>query len=149
MRYFARPTHPSALSQHVCLNDFSTITGRAMAWDFRKDDEPLKLVLDGPLSVNDSSVYQDACLAGLGIGQLTIRTARSHRENGELELVLGNRRSEPLPIHIVYPLNRNLLNMVRVFVKWIAELFEKDERLMLHSPLPTILQEAIEPASVA
>lgn len=130
-----RPAHPNDLVEHTCLNYFST-TGRRLAWDFRKDGEQLDLMLDGPLAVNDSSVYYDACMAGLGIGQLTTSTIRRQVESGELEMVLGNWLSEPMPIHIVYPLNRNLSNKVRVFVEWIAELFARDERLMLHSPLP-------------
>ncbi len=140
-----RPTHPRDLSRHVCLNYFSTTTGRQLEWDFRKDDESLMLTLDAPLSVNDSSVYYDACLAGLGIGQLTTSTARAAIQRGDLEIVLGEWLSEPLPIHIVYPLNRNLSNKVRVFVEWIAELFERDERLTLHSPLP-VRDATIEPA---
>ena len=140
-----RPTHPRDLADHVCLNYFSSMTGRTFEWDFEKDGEKFKLALDGPLAVNDSSVYYDACMAGLGIAQLTTSTVRKHIENGELEVVLGNWLSEPMPIHIVYPLNRNLSNKVRVFVEWIAELFESDERLTLHSPLPGYGAEAIGP----
>ncbi len=137
--YFARhgrPTHPRELADHVCLNYFSTTTGRTLDWDFAKDGESLQLALQGPLAVNDSSVYFDACMAGLGIALLATSTVRTQIESGELEIVLGNWLSEPLPIHIVYPLNRNLSNKVRVFVEWIAELFDHDGRLLLHSPLP-------------
>lgn len=151
--YFARhgrPTHPRELVDHVCLNYFSTLTGRTMEWDFAKDDETLKLALEGPLSLNDSSVYFDACMAGLGIALMSTSTVRAEIESGALEIVLGNWISEPLPIHIVYPLNRNLSNKVRVFVEWIAELFANDERLLLHSPLPPItfitsLDATVEP----
>lgn len=131
-----RPQHPNDLRDHVCLSYFSTITGRTFEWDFAKDGERLLLALDGPLALNDSSVYHDACLAGLGIAQMTTSTIRPHIESGDLEIVLGNWLSEPMPIHAVYPQNRNLSNKVRVFVEWIAELFENDERLLLHSPLP-------------
>ncbi len=137
--YFAkhgRPVHPRDLADHVCLNYFSTTTGRTFEWDFEKDGEQFKLALEGPLSLNDSSVYYDACLAGLGIAQLTTSTVRKHIESGELEIALGNWLPEPMPIHIVYPLNRNLSNKVRVFVEWLAELFESDEQLALHSALP-------------
>lgn len=67
----------------------------------------------------------------------------------ELEMMLGNWLSAPLPIHIVYPLNRNLSNKVRVFVEWVAELFARDERLMLHSPLPMATEKAVEPIAFA
>ena len=146
--YFARhgrPTHPRELANHVCLNYFSTTTGRTFDWDFSKDDESLHLTLQGPLAVNDSSVYFDACMAGLGIALMGTSTVRRQIESGALEIVLGEWLSEPLPIHIVYPLNRNLSNKVRVFVEWIAELFANDERLLLHSPLRSPIDPTPEP----
>jgi LysR family transcriptional regulator for bpeEF and oprC len=137
-KYLAKhghPKHPKDLAKHACINYFSTLTGRIMDWDFEKDGERLKLPLDGPLAVNDSSVYMDACLAGLGVGQLPTSLVRQEIESGALEIVLGEWISEPMPLHVVYPLNRNLSNKVRVFVEWIADLFEQDERLTLHSAL--------------
>lgn len=131
-----RPEHPQDLKGHRCLNYFSTITGRIFDWDFEKGDEKLKIPLDGPLAINDASVYHDACLAGLGVAQLPTSIIRKDLESGALEIVLGNWLSEPLPVSIVYPPNRNLSNKVRVFVEWVAELFERDERLQLHSVLP-------------
>ncbi|MGI9026703.1 MAG: LysR family transcriptional regulator [Burkholderiaceae bacterium] len=132
-----RPEHPRDLEKHRCINYFSTVTGRISQWDFDRGGERLQLTLDGPLAVNDSSIYFDACLAGLGIAQLPTSLIREHIESGRLEIVLGAWLSEPLPIHIVYPPNRNLSNKVRVFVEWIADLFEHDERLTLHSSLAT------------
>ena len=131
-----RPKHPRDLASHVCINYFSTQTGRPMPLDFEKDGVRVDVAPEGPLAVNDSSVYLDACLAGLGIAQMPSSTAREYIESGMLELILGEWLSEPLPLSIVYPLNRNLSNKVRVFVEWIADLFERDERLMLHSSLP-------------
>jgi LysR family transcriptional regulator, regulator for bpeEF and oprC len=130
-----RPRHPNDLKDHVCLDYFSTQTGRPYPLNFEKDGERLEVPSIGPLAVNDSSVYFDACLAGLGISQLPSIIVRDEIERGDLEIVLGEWLSEPMPLSIVYPLNRNLSNKVRVFVEWIAELFEHDERLKLHSAL--------------
>jgi LysR family transcriptional regulator, regulator for bpeEF and oprC len=128
-----RPKHPRDLADHVCVHYFSTLSGRMFPWDFAKDGERIDLPTGGPLALNDSSVYYDAVVAGLGIGQLATMSARAAIERGELEIVLGEWLSEPMPVSIVYPLNRNLSNKVRVFVEWIAELFERDDRLALHS----------------
>ncbi len=133
---YGRPEHPEDLRKHRCLNYFSTTSRRLYEWDFAKGDEHLKLALDGPLAINDASIYHDACLAGLGVAQLATSIIRKDLERGALEIVLGSWLSEPLPVHIVYPPNRNLSNKVRVFVEWMADLFERDERLTLHSQLP-------------
>ena len=77
-------------------------------------------------------------MAGLGIAQLPTSMIRADLDRGALELVLGTWISEPLPVHLVYPQTRNLSNKVRVFVEWVAELFERDERLTLHSTLPRL-----------
>jgi len=131
-----RPAHPDDLVRdHVCLGYFSSMTGRRYPLDFEKDGARIEVPSEGPLSVNDSSVYLDAALAGLGVCQLPTSVVREHIESGALEIVLGEWLSAPLPLSIVYPLNRNLSNKVRVFVEWIAELFETDERLALHSTL--------------
>jgi LysR family transcriptional regulator for bpeEF and oprC len=133
------PKHPADLADHVCIDYFSN-PGQRMSMDFEKDGERLELPSDGPLAVNDSSVYLDACLAGLGIAQLATGIVREHIESGALEIVLGEWLSAPMPVSVVYPQNRNLSNKVRVFVEWIAELFEADERLTLHSTLPATPQ---------
>lgn len=130
-----RPLHPRDLLSHRCLNYFSTLTGRTFDWDFEKDGEKLKLALPGPLAVNDSSIYLDACMAGLGIAMVSTSAAREHIESGSLEIVLGNWLSEAIPLNIVYPPNRNMSNKVRVFVEWLADLFASDERLQLQSRL--------------
>ncbi len=130
-----RPQHPHDLVHHRCLGYFSTTTGRLFEWDFAKDGERLLLPLPGPLAVNDSNVYLDAALMGYGIAMLPTSSIREPLEDGRLEIVLGSWLSEPLPLHLVYPPNRNLSNKVRVFVEWLAAVFERDDRLTLHSVL--------------
>ena len=144
-----RPKHPDDLASHLCVNYFSTLTGRPLPLDFEKDGVRIDVAPGGPLAVNDSSVYLDACLAGLGIAQLPFATARESVERGILELVLGEWLPDPLPLSVAYPLNRNLSNKVRVFVEWIAELFERDERLMLHSSLRSPVRSRVPPGSAS
>ena len=50
---------------------------------------------------------------------------------GALETVLDEWSSVPLPINVVYPQNRHLSAKVRVFVEWVADLFQTQPRLQL------------------
>ena len=126
-----RPTHPNQLAHHRCVNYFSSKTGKTMDWDFVRGDETIVIPVPACLAVNDSTVYTTAGLQGLGLIQMASYKIESLVETGELELVLDDWTSEPMPINIVYPENRHLSAKVRVFVEWVAELFASDPRLLL------------------
>ena len=72
--YLARhgtPQHPQELMQapHRCVHYFMS-SGKHGPFDFQRGEEKLSLMPPGALAVNDSNAYWDACVAGLGIGQL-------------------------------------------------------------------------------
>lgn len=126
-----RPTHPQELQAHRCLNYLLQSTGRIANWDFVHGDQRLEIGFDSPITVNDSNVYTDACLAGLGIGQLPSFVFALYRSSGLLEAVLPDWVPEPLPVHVVYPSNRHLSTKVRVFAEWVAERLSALEDLRL------------------
>jgi LysR family transcriptional regulator for bpeEF and oprC len=70
-----------------------------------------------------------AGLSGLGVMQLPSFLLPQHLAAGRLELLLQEWRSDPLPLHVVYPQNRHLSAKVRAFVEWIAELFAAEPAL--------------------
>ena len=116
------PQHPRELVQHRWINYFAQ--GRAVSWDFAKGDEKLTLNLEGGLSVNDSNVYRDACLGGVGIGQLPSFAFDAHEPRGELVQILKDWCTDTLPVHVLYPSNRHLSTKVQAFVEWAAEVFD-------------------------
>ena len=132
--YFAkhgRPTHPSQLADHRCVNYFSSKTGKSMDWDFVRGDETIIMPVPSCLAVNDSTVYTTAGLQGLGLVQMASYKIESLVHSGQLELVLEDWTSEPMPINIVYPENRHLSAKVRVFVEWVADLLSNHPRMQL------------------
>lgn len=128
--YLARhgqPEHPRDLFRHKWVNYFAH--GRPVSWDFSKGEERHQLELPGGLAVNDSNVYRDACLAGVGIGQLPSFAFMVHEPRGELVQVLGDWRTAALPVHVLYPSNRHLSTRVQAFVEWAAEVFDRSPGL--------------------
>lgn len=115
------PTHPQDLKRHRCINYF-TQAGN-VPWDFARQGERIELMVDG-VAVNDSNVYEDACVAGAGIGQIPSFAFHRRAAAGELQLVLSEWLTEPLPVHVIYPSRRHLSTKVQVFVEWIAEFFD-------------------------
>jgi LysR family transcriptional regulator for bpeEF and oprC len=118
-----RPLHPNDLHQHRCINYFSSKTGKIYDWDFARGDEEIQIALPSCLAVNDSTAYITAGLAGLGLMQMPSYTIGAYLASGELEVLLADWHSAPLPVNVVYPQNRHLSAKVRVFVEWVADLF--------------------------
>ncbi len=132
--YLARygvPEHPRELSRHRVVNFFSPRTGKIMPWDFTRAGERVELMLDGPVSTNDSEAYLTAGLAGLGVVQLTRGMVTEHLAEGRFVRVLPGWTIDPLPIYAMYPRNRHLSAKVRVFVEWVVELIAARERDLL------------------
>jgi LysR family transcriptional regulator for bpeEF and oprC len=55
--------------------------------------------------------------------QLATYMLQPYLESKQLELILEDWTSSPIPINVVYPQNRHLSAKVRVFVEWVADLF--------------------------
>ncbi|HEY0065284.1 MAG TPA: LysR substrate-binding domain-containing protein, partial [Telluria sp.] len=118
-----RPQHPRDLADHRCVNYFSSRTGKTYDWDFVRGEESIFVPAPACLAVNDSVAYATAALQGLGLVQMASYKVEALVASGQLELVLTDWTSVPLPINVVYPQNRHLSAKVRVFVEWVAELF--------------------------
>ena len=132
--YFAkygRPKHPRDLVDHRCINYFSSKTGKTYEWDFVRGDETILIPAPACLAVNDSMAYMAAGLNGLGMIQMATYKVEPMIASGQMELVLEDWTSMPLPVNVVYPQNRHLSAKVRVFVEWIAELIAAHPRLQL------------------
>ena len=132
--YFAkygRPKHPRDLVDHRCINYFSSKTGKTYEWDFVRGDETILIPAPACLAVNDSMAYMAAGLNGLGMIQMATYKVEPMIASGQMELVLEDWTSMPLPVNVVYPQNRHLSAKVRVFVEWIADLIAAHPRLQL------------------
>jgi DNA-binding transcriptional LysR family regulator len=110
-----RPRHPRDLLKHACLRGrFSS--GAAMAWEFERDGEVVKVDPSGPLLVQAGAATDlaiDAALGGSGIIYLFEDWLRPHLNSGALEPVLEpwwqrfsgpflyypGRRLVPAPLH--------------------------------------------------
>jgi DNA-binding transcriptional LysR family regulator len=125
--YLARhgePRHPLDLEKdHYVVSYFSTRTSKVFPLSFRSKDEEVDLVGRYAVSVNDGNAYLEAALVGMGVAQIPAFMAQQHLASGALRPVLTDWKTEPLPLHVVYPPNRHLSNKLRVFVDWIADLF--------------------------
>ena len=126
-----RPQHPNDLIHHRCVNYFNSRTGKPYEWDFVRGDETIMIAAPACLAVNDATAYMAAGLRGLGIIQMASYKLEELLATRQIELVLEDWTSAPLPVNVVYPQNRHLSAKVRVFVEWVADLFAAQPSLQL------------------
>lgn len=130
------PAHPDELATpdgdptqarlpgHAVVGYFSSLTGRAFPLEFRQGGRHRSINGHAAVCVNESTGHISALLAGLGVGQTFRHVAASHLASGHLQEVLPAWHREPHPLYVVYPSSRHLSAKLRLFVDWVAEVFE-------------------------
>ncbi|MEZ0603411.1 LysR family transcriptional regulator [Paraburkholderia sp. IW21] len=113
------------LENHKAVNYFSSRTGRTIDWAFKVDGKEVEVKMKGIVSVNDADAYVTCGLEGFGLVQPALFMVLPHLRSGQLVEVLPELKPLPMPISAVYPHSRHLSPKVRVFVDWIAELFDR------------------------
>ena len=84
--------------------------------------KPVMCRWGGRITVNNSDVYEAACLAGLGIIQAPLHGMKPHINNGLLVELLPQYKAKPMPVSLLYGNRRHLPKRVYVFMNWVAEL---------------------------
>lgn len=107
--YFARhmpPETPQDLLAHRCINLRLATLGGLYAWEFNKNDRPMRVRVDGQLVFNTIKPMIDAALAGFGIGFVPEESVRAYLAGGSLVQVLDD-WCQPFPgFHLYYPSRR-------------------------------------------
>ena len=67
---YGRPSHPDELVRHLCVNYFSSKTGKIIDWHFSRGGERVQVALPGNIALNDTNAYTAAGMAGLCIVQM-------------------------------------------------------------------------------
>ena len=106
--YLARagtPATPRDLTRHACIN-IRLGTGPVYAWEFERNGRPLRVRVEGPLTVNRPRIAVDAAERGLGLVCLPDVYFEDAFRSGRLERVLAD-WCPPYPgFHLYYPSRR-------------------------------------------
>jgi len=126
--YLARHGEPKTiadLSRHHAVNLASNPGDRPKEWVFTADGGIVSAKLQSRLTVNESSSHVMCGLQGLGLIRPLECLARPYLRSGRLREVLSHLKVPSEPLSVIYPRDRIASPAVRVFVDWIAELFER------------------------
>jgi DNA-binding transcriptional LysR family regulator len=124
--YLARwgtPTDPLALDGHRMIGIRSLTTGRLRPMEFVIDGVLKEFPLPAPMSVTGPESYLATAKLGLGLVQVPRFHAEIDLAQGTLVEVLQQCRPPAVPVHLLYPRNRQLAPRVRVFIDYVMRAF--------------------------
>ncbi|HEY1610543.1 MAG TPA: LysR family transcriptional regulator [Paraburkholderia sp.] len=117
------------LAHHTAVNCLSAANGRPVDFDFEIDGNATSVKVDGFVHVADESAYLTCGLQGYGLIQPSRLAARPYLERGELREVLPRWKPLPTPVSVAFVKTPRVSPRVRVFVDWLAELFDDANQL--------------------
>ncbi|QPF85686.1 LysR family transcriptional regulator [Bradyrhizobium genosp. L] len=124
--YFARygtPTDPLKLDGHCMIGIRSLTTGRLRPMEFLIDGVLKEFPLPAPMSITGPESYLATAKLGLGLVQVPRFHAEADLAQGTLVEVLQHCRPPSVPVHLLYPRNRQLSPRVRVFIDYVMRAF--------------------------
>lgn len=129
LKRFGTPKHPSDFdgSHHRVINYTQHRSGKPLLFSFTKGQEKVQLVGTSLIAVNDFNAVLVAGISGVGVVIATTFMASKLFESGALVPLFVDWSGESFPIYVVYPPNKHLNSKVRVFVDWVADLFETSQ----------------------
>jgi LysR family transcriptional regulator for bpeEF and oprC len=131
-----RPQHPDDLRRHHSVHYFAWKSDKMREWRFTRESERVHVNMPGRLAVNDANAGLEACLAGIGLIQLPRHAQERLTAQGRIERLLPDWQLEPVPLHVLYPQNRNLSAKVRVFVEWLADMAAAHRAIQRFATIP-------------
>lgn len=117
------PRHPDDLSEQRLI----TFAGwyDPVIWELIRDRKTHKVRVAGVLALNDHAGGQYAAEAGQGIAAIPAIICGNALKQGRLVEVLPNWRFAPTVLSAVYPSNRNISRIVRLFKDFCVEHIEE------------------------
>ncbi len=124
------PGHPNELPLHA-LVAFSRWEP-AVTWVLENNGQTYKLNVQPRIAINDYAGVQRAVIDGLGISEIPSIVCGQDLQDGRLVEVMLDWQFSPVTLSALYPSNRNLSRLVRLFIDFYVEHIEA---LVPHSKL--------------
>jgi DNA-binding transcriptional LysR family regulator len=119
-----QPQNPSDLETHECIRR-RLASGTIYRWEFERRGKKVEIDVPGRVSLDDTSLMQEAALAGLGLAYLSAWQVASDVRAGRLVQVLDD-WTPPFPgLCLYYPGRRHVPLGLRALIDLIRELKSK------------------------
>ncbi len=118
------PRTPEDLMAHACLTYRRPRNGRIREWRFKSGAAVRHITMNGIMTFNSGEALVAAAQGRLGIIQVAEYYAQPLLESGELVEILADCKTEGYDISLVYPQQKRVAPKLRVFVDFLAALFD-------------------------
>jgi len=98
-----RPTKPSELSRHHCIQFRNPGTGQPFEWEFHRGRKIVPVKTSGRLLLTDVGTMLGACIAGAGIAQVMALGIQDRLDDGQLVELFPDWPNEKFPLFALYP----------------------------------------------
>jgi DNA-binding transcriptional LysR family regulator len=98
-----RPTKPSELSRHHCIQFRNPGTGQPFEWEFHRGRKIVPVKTSGRLLLTDVGTMLGACIAGAGIAQVMALGIQDLLDGGQLVELFPDWPEEKFPLFALYP----------------------------------------------
>lgn len=115
------PLAPQDLTSHDCINLRLPTKGGLYVWEFEKDDEEVRVRVDGQLVFNGVNQIIAAAVDGYGLGFIPDGLALDHIASGRLVQVLGDWCPSYPGYHLCYPSRRQASAAFKVVLEALRE----------------------------
>jgi len=129
LKKHGRPSNPSELAVHRCIQFRDPVTRRPFEWEFHRRGKVVPVQTTGPLLVNDSGTMYAVCLAGAGVAQVLAASVQSALADGRLVELFPEWNGETFPLYAFYPSRRHAPPKVRAFVDFCVSLVTNNDIL--------------------
>jgi DNA-binding transcriptional LysR family regulator len=116
------PSHPNELPLHALIA-FSRWEP-TVSWLLYNNGETHKIKVEPRIAINDYAGVQSAVINGLGISEIPQILCGPGLQDGRLVEVMPKWQFAPVTLSVIYPSNRNLSRLVRLFKDFCVERFE-------------------------
>lgn len=117
------PTDIDALDGQLMVGFVSSRTGEVMPLEFTRGGKVEERLLPSRVTANNSTTLAELALAGFGLIQAPRYRFAPMLADGRMIEVLADTPPQPMPLHAIYPQNRQLSRRLRVFLDWATGVF--------------------------
>lgn len=125
--YVARYGMPKSLDDlalHRMVAYSASTSGQPYGLDFTVNGSTQEVMLPFDVTVRGAEIYTAAGMAGLGLIQVPRYRVQRQLDAGELIPLLPNHPPPRMPVSVLQPGNRTASPRARVFIDWLAALFQ-------------------------
>jgi len=117
-----KPSKPSELSRHDCIQFRDSLTGQPFRWEFHRGAKILPVVTRGRLLLADVGTMIGVCVAGVGIAQVMELGIHDMLADGRLVELFPEWPDETFPLFALYPSRSLPPAKLRAFLDFVSEI---------------------------